>query len=260
VVVLFVLILSPIVAGSEDLPRPPCGTRPEPAYSDPGTTPNLRVWTEDHTKSGWLPPDCTGWTKPGFRILVALAASFRFAGTSDGLLSRFGAISSAKGIRYWSASDQSWRVLITDAAALAGPDVKRRRPDFTVAEMTPRKALYFLQDDNRSSGSVLYRLQVLEKGPSRLVIEVENASPLRAFMMTLFPPGDLQFLYILEARAPGIWGLYSLTRTGLGSSSLSAGHEASYASRAVAFYRHITGVPTDQNPPVVYIAGGNTDQ
>jgi hypothetical protein len=259
-VILFAFLLSPVVVGAEDLPRPPCGTWPEPAYSDPGTPPNLRVWTEDDAKSVWLPPDCTGWTKPGFRILVALAASFQFTGTSDDLLARFGAISSAKGIRYWSASDKSWRVLITDATALAAPDLKRRRADFTIAEMAPRRFLYFLQDDNRSSGPVLYQLQVLEKGPSRLVIEVENASPLKTFMMTLFHPGDLQFLYILEGRAAGIWGIYSLTRAGPGSSWLSGGHEASYASRAVAFYRHIAGIPTDQNPPMVYVASGDADQ
>ena len=72
-------------------------------------------------------------------------------------------------------------------------------------------------------------------------------------MLTLFHPGDLQFVYFLEARLPGLWTLYSLSRTGRGASSLSSGHEASYVSRAVAFYRHIVGIPTDQNPPIVYV-------
>ena len=94
-------------------------------------------------------------------------------------------------------------------------------------------------------------MKVRENGPTRLVIEVENVTPIRALLMTLFHPGDLQFVYFLERQAPDIWGLYSLSRTGKGANSLSGGHEASYVSRAVAFYRLIAGIPSDQNPPVL---------
>jgi hypothetical protein len=31
--------------------------------------------------------------------------------------------------------------------------------------------------------------------------------------------------------------------------SLSTGGEAPYINRAVAFFRHIAGIPTDQEPP-----------
>ena len=244
-------ILSPVGLRAQDMPVPPCGAPAQPAFPDPGAPPNLQVWKDRASNAAWVPPGCTGWTKPGFRMLVALAASFRFDGNGKDLLARFGAVSKFRGIQYWSASDKRWRVLITDAAALDGPSVKRRRPDFAAAEMETRKGVYFLQDDSRSSGPVVYRLQVLESGPARLVVKVENVSPVRTFMVTLFHPGDLQFVYFLEARSPGLWSLYSLSRTGRGASSLSSGHEASYVSRAVAFYRHIAGIPTDQNPPVV---------
>jgi len=75
-------------------------------------------------------------------MLVALAASFRFDGDGKDLLGRLGAISALRGIQYWSASDQSWRVLITDAAGLEGPSIKHRRPDFAATEMGIRKVRY----------------------------------------------------------------------------------------------------------------------
>jgi len=113
----------------------------------------------------WWTPRCTGWTDRGFRMLVALAASFRFDGGGKDLLDRFAAVSKFRGIQYWSTSDKRWRVLITDAAALES--IERRRPDFAAAEMGIRKVVYFLQDDSRSSGPVVYRLRVLESGAAR---------------------------------------------------------------------------------------------
>ena len=136
------------------MPVPPCGAPAQPAFPDPGAPPNLQVWKDRAANAAWVPPSCTGWTEPGFRMLVALAASFQFDGDGKDLLGRLGAISALRRIQYWSASDQSWRVLITDAAALEGPSIKHRRPDFAATEMGIRKVVYFLQDDSRSSGPV----------------------------------------------------------------------------------------------------------
>ena len=83
--------------------------------------------------------------------------------------------------------------------------------------MRSYKELYFMQDDSRSSGEIVYRMSVRENGPTRLVIEVENVTPVRVLLMTLFHPGDLQFVYFLERQAPDIWGIYSLSRTREGS-------------------------------------------
>jgi hypothetical protein len=246
-------LLWPIEPSAQDMPHPPCGASPEPSYSDPNAPPNLQVRKGSASDAAWVPPGCTGWVEPGFRVLVALSASFRFDGDSEDLLARFGAVSALRGIRYWAASAKEWRVLITNSAALEGPSIKRRRPDFTVSEMKTGKALYFLQKDSVSSGPVVYRLRVLDLHPA-LVVEFENISPVRLFLFTLFHPGDLQFVYFLEARSLGLWGLYSLLRIGRGASSLSSGHQASYVSRMVAFYRHLAGIPTDQNPPVVHFS------
>ena len=103
-----------------------------------------------------------------------------------GLLARFGAIPELRGVQYWSVSDKRWRVLITEAAALNGPDLKRHRSDFTPAEMMSGEALYFAQDDSRSQGEIICRMQVRESSPDRLILEVENVSPAKAFLMT--PP------------------------------------------------------------------------
>jgi hypothetical protein len=59
----------------------------------------------------------------------------------------------------------------------------------------------------------------------------------------------MQTAYFLERREPGVWNFYSLTRTRMASSLLPTGSEASYINRAVAFFRHVAGIPTDQEPP-----------
>ena len=77
---------------------------------------------------------------------------------------------------------------------------------------------------------------------------VENVSPIRRFMITLFGPGDLQSFHLLERRAPAIWTYRGLTRAGLGSSHLAGGHERSYENRALASFRFLAGLPTDRTP------------
>jgi hypothetical protein len=243
-------IVWPIESNAINPPQLPCGEQVSPAYSAPNEPPNIQVWT-GRSGEDWTPPSCAGWTEHGYRIMVALAASFRFDGSAKDLLGRFGAVSSLRGIRYWSVTDQSWRVLITDASVVDDPNLQRRQPDLSADELQKRKTMYFLQQDTRSSGPVVYRLRLLESSPAGLVLEVENVSPMRIFMATLFNPGDLQFVYFVQMRSPGVWAMYSLLRTGLGSSFLTSGHQASYVNRAVAFYRHLVGIPTDQNPPAI---------
>jgi hypothetical protein len=239
----------PIEVNAMDSPQPPCGDQVRPPYSGPNEPPNIQVWNSS-TKD-WVPPSCTGWTDQGYRMLIALAATFRFNGSAKDLLGRFGAVSSLRGIRYWSVTDQSWRVLVTDASVVDGTNLDQRRSDLTADELQQRKTMYFLQQDIRSSGPVIYRLRLLESAPARLVLELENISPMRIFVLTLFNPEDLQFIYFLQLRSAGLWELYSLLRTRQSSSSWSSGHEVSYVNRAVAYYRHLVGIPTDQNPPTV---------
>ena len=92
-------------------------------------------------------------------------------------------------------------------------------------------------------------MTVRERSPARVVIAIENLTPVRFLLVTLFAPGALQSVKFFELVSPGVWGVYLLTRTGEGVRALAGGHEASYVNRAVAIYRHIAGIPTDEEPP-----------
>ena len=219
-------------------PQPPCdGAAPLPPYAAAGDAPGLRSWTGEAAK--WTPPACLGWPAGSYRMLVAIAGRFGHEGDGAALLERFGAVSRRAGLRYWSVTDQDWRVLITHAAALAAPGGPRRA-DFTAAEMTEGAELFYEERDNRSSGAVVYRMRVREAGGERIFIETENLTAVRALLFTLFPPGSLRTAYFAERLSRGLWGLYGLSSTGEEASALAAGSEASYANRATALYRHFT--------------------
>jgi hypothetical protein len=241
------LLLSGSLRGSaQEVVHPPCGGPPLPSYPAPGEPPRIR----SVKAAGWTAPGCAGWTSARSTLLVGVAGSFEQDGGADALLAAFGRVSALAGTRYWSVSDHRWRTLVTDAAALQGPDPARRRPDFTPAEMAEGSSLYFVQADSRSSGEVVYRMRVLEKRPDRLVLAIANATPVRFLLLTLFAPGDLQSTFFLERlSASGTWGYYGLW--GIRTNALTSGHEASSINRAVAMFRHLAGIPTDQEPPAV---------
>lgn len=242
------ILCGPGMARAEG-PRPPCGEAPQPAFADPGAPPNVEPWSGGDLGADWRPPDCVGWTSPGFDVLVALAGSFDDPGSAQDLLARFAAISRMTTIHYWSVTDQAWQELVTSATALSGPDPGQRRPDFAPTELTAGSTLFFAQTDNRSSSEVVYRLVIRELGPDRLVVATENITAVGKLFLTLFDPGELQSIYFLERGSPGVWTYYSLSRTGPDASILARGHAASYVNRAVALFRYIAGIPTDQAPP-----------
>jgi len=231
-----------------DAPRLPCGVAPLPAHAEPGSPPNVRAWSGKAAR-GWQPPSCSSWQPTDADMLVGLAGSFRYDGEIDGLLARIGAISTKKGVRYWSTTEKNWQLLVTDAFALSGADAALRRADFKPTELAQGQAIHYAQSDNRSAGLCVYRERVLAADRDRVLIESENLTPIRKMMVTLYAPGDLQTLYVIERRAPGQWNFFSLTRTRMASSMLPTGSEASYINRSVAFYRHVAGIPTDQEPP-----------
>ncbi len=247
--VLLLLLGSEMSAAAERGPRPPCGDSPRPEYSGPGARPIVEVWDDEEISGAWDPPACTGWTARDSGVLVALAGSFHHDGDVEDLLRRFGAISTLTQIRYWSVSDKAWRPLVTEAAALSAPEAERRRADFGITDWVRGRDLFVAQKDNRSSGTVVYRMRLLEVWPERLVIQTENMTSVRLWLLPLFGPGDIQAAYFLERLSPDVWGYYSLSRTDVGSKLLSGGHEASYVNRAVALYRHFAGIPTDREPP-----------
>lgn len=220
-------------------PRPPCGAQAAPAPAAPGADPVVATWS----KVRWAPPACLPWREGQFRMVVALAGSFRHDGDAAALLARFGAVSKKKGMRYQSVRDGGWRVLVKDAAALTAPKAGERRADFAPAEMKPGAELFYEETDNRSSAPVVYRMRVLEADGARIVVETENLSPIRAVMVTVFPPRSLRTAYFLERRDARTWAVYGLSATGEDASTLAAGSAQSYVNRATALYRHYTGQP-----------------
>ena len=151
-------------------------------------------------------------------------------------------------MRYWSTTQKRWQTLIVDAYALTGLRQSQRRGDFTPDEMKQGKVLYFEQVDNLS-GKATYRMHIAEASTNRLVFDVENVSTMKYLFITLFSPGEMQSIYWLDRESENVWRYYSMVRTGKNANRLIAGNEASAVNRAVAFYRRLVGIPTDQEPP-----------
>jgi len=229
-------------------PLPPCGEEPVPPYPVLDNPPIVAYWSESALGRTWKPPACTGWSEVGFSTLTTTAARFRFASGAEGLLRRIGAISELTGMRYWSTTHKQWQTLIVNAHAVAASQPTQRRSDFTPDEMKEGKVLYLEQADNLS-GAAIYRMHMAEVSPDRLVFDIENVSLMRYFFLTLFPPGEMQSIYFLDRESDSVWRYYSIARTGRSASRLATGHEASSINRAVAFYRSLAGIPTDQEPP-----------
>jgi hypothetical protein len=116
--------------------------------------------------------------------------------------------------------------------------------------MQEGKLLYFEQADNLS-GTALYRMHIGEVSADRLVFDIENVSIMRYFFLTLYHPGEMQSIYFLDRESDGVWRYYGIARIGRNASRLGTGpgHASSTINRAVAFYRSLVGIPTDQEPP-----------
>jgi hypothetical protein len=72
---------------------------------------------------------------------------------------------------------------------------------------------------------------------------------MRHLLIPVLHPGEMQSIYFLDRESDDVWRYYSIVRTGKNANGLIAGNEASSVNRAVAFYRYLAGIPTDQEPP-----------
>jgi hypothetical protein len=231
-------------------PQPPCTASAASEYPPPDSAPSVVIWHQKDLEQGhWHPPSCTGWPADSpSKLLISLTGSFRFNGSMNELLARVGTISALQRIQYWSTTDKKWGPLSNDASALTDPDPKSRRRDFSAAELGKGADLYYWEDDVRT-GPAVYRLRVLENTPERFVISSDNVTPIRRFFFTLFRPGALQSVLIVQRVSPGVFGVFVLSRSGMGASMLTGGHDDSYVNRAAALYRWLAGIKTDQEPP-----------
>lgn len=243
------LVLVPVLARADAAPpQPPCGTPPQPAYAASDQPPATAVWTEGGLrKIGWRPPACLNWEADRTRLVIAVAGDFRISGSLDDLLGRLGAFSGYKSIRYWSATQQHWHELVSDAGRIEGPDGRNIRPDLTAAAFVTGRTFHYFEVNR--TGRTVYRLTVLERTPDRVVLATENVTPIRIAMLTVFEPGALQSVTFLDRRGPGLWSHYQVIRAGAGASAIALGRESSYVNRLAALYRYVAGIPTDREPP-----------
>jgi hypothetical protein len=59
----------------------------------------------------------------------------------------------------------------------------------------------------------------------------------------------MQSIYFLDRESDAVLRYYSIWRIGKGANRLIARNDSSAINRAVAFYRHLVGIPSDHEPP-----------
>jgi len=225
-------------------PVPPCDADPVPPYASPGEVSVPQTWTGLE----WHPPACLDAWAPRYKFVIALAGQFKVA-DRDTLLARLGAISKMRGLQYYSVMDGAWRVLIKNASALSEADARRSREDFTAEEVASGASLFFLEEDNRSSQPVVYRMRATHADAGRIVIETDNISPVKSFFVTLFPPGSLRAAYIMTRLHDSDWGLYVVSASSEEASNLVTLAKSSYANRAQALFQYVASGPSRGGMP-----------
>jgi len=90
---------------------------------------------------------------------------------------------------------------------------------------------------------------ILIASKDRLVFDIENISTVRYLFLPIFRPGDMQSIYFCDRESQDIWRYYDIVRTGKNASPLASSNEASAINRAAAFYRFLTSIQTDREPP-----------
>jgi hypothetical protein len=242
---IFMMMMCPLAVAADDPPQTPCGTAPNPPYARADAQPNVRVWNGGDQRVR-ISARCNA-SAEDFKVVIGLAGTLHFEGSTEQLLARIGAVSQMQGIRYWSVTDKQWRVLVTRSGAVRSGTAAEPRTDFSAAEMKQGRDVFFAQRDSRSTGQVVYRMRVLETARDRLVVETENVSPIKTFVFTWFRPGELRTVHFLTRRSAAVWNYYALTAV---DAKQSDSRMPSLINRAAALYRYVVGQPTDQEPPL----------
>jgi hypothetical protein len=119
---------------------------------------------------------------------------------------------------YWSTTDQKWRPLANDASALTGPHATDRRPDFSASDL---KRGYTLLLEEQPIGRNRYGV-VGQEPVNRSIISTENITPVRSYLITMFPAGA-QNGSLHSTNFTQCWGVYLLSRSLQGTSMLAGG-------------------------------------
>jgi len=229
-------------AAGAAVPRPPCDGDPFPPYGE-ANDPMIESWS----RLEWAAPACLAWSDPRYKFVIAIAGRIA-APDAEAVRTRLGAVSTSRGLLYWSVTESAWRVLIKDAAALSSAQGDRRG-DFAASELREGATLHFLEQDNRSDAPVTYAMHVLESRPGRIVVETENVTPIKALLATLFPPGTLRTAYIVTRIDSHTWGFYAISAATEHASGLVSLAKSSYENRARALFAHFAGIAMAHDEP-----------
>lgn len=101
------------------------------------------------------------------------------------LYNQMHAVSTMKGITYWSASRKEKRVLFTDSFAIASPKAVSPVADPVFAVMPAEDTLYTFQQDH-SNGNNTY-MQRFTAAPDHLLVRVENISAISVAFIPVIP-------------------------------------------------------------------------
>jgi uncharacterized protein DUF6675 len=229
-------------AAGASAPRPPCDSDPVPAYGE-ANDPSMESWS----RLEWAAPACLAWSDSRYKFVIAIAGRIE-AADAEAVRSRLGAVSTSRGLLYWSVTESAWRVLIKDAAALSSAQGDRR-DDFAPAELREGATLHFMEQDNRSDEPVTYAMHVLESRPGRILVETENVTPIKALLATLFPPGTLRTAWIVTRIDSHTWGFYGISAATERASGLVSLAKRSYENRARALFAHFAGSAMPHDEP-----------
>jgi len=223
---------------------PHAGTaKPNPVYADIGDPPNVGSWKALER----LPSECHVSLNSKALLTVSLAATFSHDGTVEDIAARLGAVSQMQGLKYWSTTDNNWRVLVESASALTSADKSSIRKDFTAEEILSGKSLYTAQNDTRSWGLNVFVMNLLASSKDQITITSQNIKPVRLGLLKLFDSGDLQTVVYISRANDTNWHYYSLAV--IKDSTLPA-PEKSLINRQASLYRHLTGQQPDGKPPL----------
>ncbi len=229
-------------------PIPPCAGEPSPAYPAPGPMPDVQVW-RDAELNGVRFPACVEFGTLAPNSLIATAGRFESESGVAAIAGRLARISALTAIRYYSVRDSRWKQLFVDAYALG--DAPRpgtseaRRVDFSADDLVTGHTLRFSQEENAILSPVIYRLSVIERTQDRLIYTIVNESAAKALLFSASEPGDIRQYYVIEREAGNLWRFYSLAAARIWTGPFSLPTQ-SFINRAIAYYRHISGFPTEQ--------------
>ncbi|WP_157736317.1 DUF6675 family protein [Granulosicoccus antarcticus] len=236
-------LVSPALQAASTPVCPSSVDAPYPSLGELGNSPSVASWVDLSV----LPKNCHVELQAPAALTIALAGRFTETGSIDDIAIRLGAISTTKGLPYWSVTDEDWRELVTDAFAVVSPDTNSARSDFTAQEMLSGQTLYFSQNDSRSWGSNVYSIKAIDSSPDKLVLQSNNISSIRLGPVTLFKPDEVRSVLFINRIDDTTWSYFSLAV--ITHSSLAA-RKKSLVNRQAAFYRLLIGQAPDQNPPL----------